>query len=616
VGTAPSSIRNVAVTSFVSRSSLLVRLWRHLSKRRQWQFILLMGLMIASVVAEIVSLGAVVPFIGALAVPDVVFKHRLVADLAQAWGITSADQLVLPLTLAFASAAIISGGVRMWLSWVSTRFTFNTGAELSLEIYRRTLYQPYRVHIGRSSSQVISGITSKVGGTMLGVLLPFVTLMSSGMLLAAIMVTLIVIDPLVALIAAGGFGGSYGLIAWLTRRRLRRNSQRIASEHTQVVKALQEGLGGIRDVLLDGTQPVYCSVYREADQPLRRAQGNNIFIAQSPRYAMEALGMVLIAALAYGLSRKVGGIAAALPILGALALGAQRMLPALQQCYASWASIAGSQGLLADTIELLDQSMPEELLEPAPEPLKLKNAIRFNGVRFRYASDGPWVLNGLNLTIAKGARVGFVGATGSGKSTTMDLLLGLLAPTDGEILVDGLPISGIHVRAWQRTIAHVPQSIYLADASLAENIAFGVPRASIDMERVKQVARQAQIADFIESRVEGYESFVGERGVRLSGGQRQRIGIARALYKQASVLVLDEATSALDNVTEQSVMDAIEGLNRDLTILVIAHRLSTVKRCDSIVELAHGRVIAQGTYEQLLDSSASFQRMAHVTKRR
>jgi ATP-binding cassette subfamily B protein len=463
---------------------------------------------------------------------------------------------------------------------------------------------------------VISGITSKVGGSMLGVLLPFVTLISSSMLLMAIMLTLIAIDPMVALIAAGGFGGSYALITWRTRRKLRGNSQRIASEHTQVVKALQEGLGGIRDVLLDGTQPVYCNIYRQADQPLRRAQGNNIFIAQSPRYAMEALGMVLIAALAYGLSGQAGGIATALPVLGALALGAQRMLPALQQSYASWASIAGSQGMLADTIELLDQPMPGELLKPAPAPLRFKDAIRFDGVRFRYASDGPWVLNGLNLTIAKGARIGFVGATGSGKSTAMDLLMGLLAPTDGEILVDAQPISGSRVRAWQRTIAHVPQSIYLADATLAENIAFGVPRDAIDMERVKQAARQAQIADFIEGGVQGYDGFVGERGVRLSGGQRQRIGIARALYKQASVLVLDEATSALDNVTEQSVMDAIEGLNRDLTILLIAHRLSTVRRCDVIVELGHGRVIAQGTYEQLLDSSASFQRMAHVTKTR
>jgi ATP-binding cassette, subfamily B, bacterial PglK len=206
--------------------------------------------------------------------------------------------------------------------------------------------------------------------------------------------------------------------------------------------------------------------------------------------------------------------------------------------------------------------------------------------------------------------VGIVGGTGSGKSTMLDLLMGLMEPSQGQILVDGLSINGERRRAWQRTIAHVPQSIYLADSTLAENIAFGVPREEIDMERVREVARQAKIAGFIENRVNGYDAFVGERGVRLSGGQRQRIGIARALYKQATVLVFDEATSALDNATEQEVMNAIEGLNRDLTIVIVAHRLTTVKRCDSIVELYNGQVVAQGTYEHLLECSPSFRRMA------
>jgi ABC-type multidrug transport system fused ATPase/permease subunit len=249
-------------------------------------------------------------------------------------------------------------------------------------------------------------------------------------------------------------------------------------------------------------------------------------------------------------------------------------------------------------------------MQPAPAPLPFQDAIRFDAVGFRYSSDGPWVLDGFNFTIPKGARVGFVGSTGSGKSTTLDLLMGLLIPIEGELLVDGHSISGERLRAWQQTIAHVPQSIYLADATLAENIAFGVPPDTIDLDRVQQAARQAQIADFIESSPEGYQAHVGERGIRLSGGQRQRIGIARALYKQASVLVFDEATSALDNATEQSVMDAIEGLGSDLTILLIAHRLTTVRRCDTIVELEHGQVVAQGTYEQLLECSPSFRRMA------
>jgi len=269
-------------------------------------------------------------------------------------------------------------------------------------------------------------------------------------------------------------------------------------------------------------------------------------------------------------------------------------------------------GPIFDVIALLDQPLPAELLQAVPSPLLIQNAVRFEAVRFRYTSDGPWVLDGLNLTIPKGARIGFVGSTGSGKSTTLDLLMGLLMPTEGELLVDGQSISGNRVRAWQQTIAHVPQSIYLADTTLAENIAFGVPRNAIDKDRVQQAARQAQIADFIESSPEGYQAYVGERGIRLSGGQRQRIGIARALYKQASVLVFDEATSALDNATEQSVMDAIEGLSSDLTILIIAHRLTSVRRCDTIFELENGQVVTQGTYEHLLERSPSFRRMARA----
>ena len=592
-----------------SLPNLLIRLWHHLSKRRQRQFSLLMGLMLVSALAEVISLGAVLPFLGILVAPDRVFDHPIVADMALAWCITSADELVLPLTVAFAVAALIAGAIRILFLWASTRIAFASGADLSIKVYRCTLYQPYRVHVARNSSTVLSGI-GKVNSVVFGVLLPLLTLVSSTVLLVAIILALLAIDSMVASVAAVGFGASYALITWMSRRRLHRNSQRIAYEQTQVVKALQEGLGGIRDLLLDGTQQVFCDIYRQADHPLRLAQGNNAFIGASPRYIMEALGMVLIAALAYALSRQVGGIATALPVLGALALGAQRLLPALQQIYGAWASIIGNHASLSDTIALLDQPLPEMLLNPAPAPLIVQKAIRFDAVRFRYTSDGPWVLDGLNLTISTGARVGFVGSTGSGKSTTMDLLMGLLMPTEGELLVDSKPVSGIRVRAWQQSIAHVPQNIYLADTTLAENIAFGVPLDTIDLHRVQQAARQAQIADFIENSKEGYQAHVGERGIRLSGGQRQRIGIARALYKQASVLVFDEATSALDNATEQSVMDAIEGLNRDLTILLIAHRLTTVRNCDTIVELEHGRVVAQGTYEQLIECSPSFRRMA------
>lgn len=579
---------------------LLVRLWCCMGRRRQRQFAILMLLTLASTFAEVVSLGMVLPFLSILIVPEKVFNYPLIAHHLQAWDITSADQLVLPLTIGFITAALVAAGIRLLMLRVNTKFAFASGADLSIEVYRRTLYQPYHVHLERNSSEVVSSIITKVNEVIFWVMLPILTLISSLVLLVAIMATLLFIDRVVAVTVMVGFGLCYAGITLLFRSRLRLNAKRIAYEQNQVIKALQEGLGGIRDVLLDGTQPAYCEIYRQADHPLRQAYGSNIFIAGSPRFIMEALGMALIACLAYALSLRSEGIGSALPVLGALALGAQRLLPALQQAYGAWTNIIGSHSSLADVVALLDQPLPEEILHPISAPLSFEHSICFDAVRYRYSSDGPWVLDGLKLSIPKGARVGIVGSTGSGKSTTLDLLIGLLMPTEGRLLIDGVPCTGNRVRAWQKTIAHVPQNIYLADATLAENIAFGVPKAAIDMGRVRRAAQQAQIAGFIESRPDGYEAKVGERGIRLSGGQRQRIGIARALYKQAKVLVFDEATSALDNATETSVMEAIDGLDRDLTIVLIAHRITTLSSCDTILELEHGCVKREGSYAELV----------------
>jgi ATP-binding cassette, subfamily B, bacterial PglK len=591
--------------------NLLARIWQHLSRRRKLQFWLVLAVMLVSAFAEIVSLGAVLPFLGILISPDRIFNHPLAAGVVQALDITLAEQLVLPLTIAFVAVALMAGAIRMFLLWVSTRLAYAVGTDLSIDVYQRTLYQPYSVHLARNSSEVISGVTNKVAQTVF-VLSQCLTLVTSSISLVAVICALVAIDPMVALVAGIGFGLSYALITRLTTSRLKQNSQRIVHEQTQVIKALQEGLGGIRDVLLDGTQSTYCNIYRQADYPLKRATASNLFVSGSPRFAMEALGMTLVAALAYGLSNQAGGIATALPTLGALALGMQRLLPALQQAYSAWSNILGGHASLVLTLELLEQPVPAEALRTDIVPLSFQDSIRFDNVRFRYSNDGPWVLNGLNLNIPKGSRVGFVGSTGSGKSTALDLLMGLLQPTEGELLIDGNPLNEKCARAWQKTIAHVPQAIFLADSTLAENIAFGVPSEAIDQERVRQAAQQAQIADFIESQPQGYGAFVGERGIRLSGGQRQRIGIARALYKQVSVLVFDEATSALDNATEQSVMRSIEGLSQDLNILIIAHRLTTVQHCDIIVELENGRVVAQGTYELLRESSSSFRAMTIV----
>jgi ATP-binding cassette subfamily B protein len=276
------------------------------------------------------------------------------------------------------------------------------------------------------------------------------------------------------------------------------------------------------------------------------------------------------------------------------------LLPVLQQAYGAWSTIQSSQASLQDTLELLDQPLPAYADQPPAKPMTFKHELSLKQLSFRYSPQSPYVLKNLNLTIAKGSRVGFIGTTGSGKSTLLDIVMGLLQSSQGLLLIDGKPITTSNNRAWQAHIAHVPQAIFLADSSIEENIAFGIPKEQIDHKRVRQAAEQAQIVDIIKTWPKQYQTFVGERGIRLSGGQRQRIGIARALYKQADVIIFDEATSALDNETEQAVMQAIESLSGDLTVLIIAHRLTTLKNCTQIIELGNGDIMRVGNYNDII----------------
>jgi ATP-binding cassette, subfamily B, bacterial PglK len=587
---------------------MLKQLWKHLTKRRKKQFGLLLILMLLASFAEIVSISAVLPFLGVLTAPEQVYQYPLMQPLIQFLELTKPNQLVLPLTIAFITAAILAGVIRLTLLYAMTRLSYATGADISINIYRRTLYQEYATHVARNSSEVINGIITKTNTVIGGVVNPILILISSIVLLVGIMSALFAIDVRVALTASIGFGVLYWGVIRYTKTKLQKNSQVIADQSTMMIKSLQEGLGGIRDVLIDGSQQFYCNIYRSADLPLRRASGNIAFISGSPRYAMEAIGMTLIAWLAYVMTQQEGGMTTAIPVLGALALGAQRLLPTLQQAYGSYSTIKGAKSSFQDVLNLLEQPLPDyaasttfnSLLPTVHIPFEKE--IRLNNLGFRYAEDAPWVLKKINLTLPKGARIGFMGVTGSGKSTLLDIVMGLLPVTDGNIAVDNQIITINNKREWQAHIAHVPQNIYLSDSTIEENIAFGIPKELINHQQVEKAAKQAQIAELIGEWKDGYQTFVGERGIRLSGGQRQRIGIARSLYKQADVLIFDEATSALDNETEQAVMDAIEGLGRDLTIMIIAHRLTTLKGCDQIVRLDKNNIIQTGSYQGIIDN--------------
>lgn len=588
-----------------STRTLLLGLWGHLSQRRRLQLGLLLVVMLVSGVAELVSLGAVLPFLAMLSNPESLWEQSLVQLFAAQFGITEARELLLPATLTFALSALISAFIRLSNLWLNGRLAAAVGSDLSCEAYRRTLYQPYEVHVHRNSAEVITNTTSQIARTV-GAINSLLQLITSAVVAVCLLTGLLLIDAVVALAAALLFGGAYFLLGFFSRRELRRNGQKISEALSQQLKALQEGLGSIRDVLLDSNQLTYLQIYQQADRPQRQLQAKNVFLGIFPRYAFEALGMVSIALLGCLLVMQRGSGTSVISLLGVLALGSQRLLPALQQIYRSWASLKGYNAAIKSVLSTLNQSLPP--LVQVQKPFSFNQSIRLEGVYFHYDTQQSEVLKGLDIEIRKGECIGIIGTTGSGKSTMIDIIMGLLSPTKGSLVVDGVdlhdPMSPERVLSWRSSIAHVPQSIYLSDSSIAENIAFGVRPEAIDMDRVKQAARQAQIESFIESSANGYATFVGERGIRLSGGQRQRIGIARALYKQASVLVLDEATSALDTVTEQVLINSIDRLSQDLTVLMIAHRLTTVERCDRVIRLVNGVVEIEGPPHQVLNVSS------------
>lgn len=582
--------------------SMIVRLWWHFGVRRRWQFALVVLLMLAASLAEILSLGMIVPFLALLAAPERALEHPFIASVASVVGVNKSADLLFWTVGAFCAASLVAGAVRLALLHVITRYSYALGADLAVELYSRALFQPYVVHTARNSSEVINAIVGKSALTIAGVIVPVLNLCSSIVLAAAILTALLAIDLWVALGAGVVLGTVYAVILAVTRRQLRSDSEIVARESTKVLRALQEGLGGIRDVIIDNTQHTYLKIFQAADRPMRLAQARTTVISGSPRFLVETAGIILIALVAVAVVSREGGAAGAIPVLGALALGAQRLLPVFQLAYGSIASMRATQASLMDTLMYLDQPAGDNVSDNGEPPISFLSTISLSEVSFTYDAQSPLVLKNVSLDIRRGARVGFMGPTGGGKSTLLDIVMGLLEPTRGSLLIDGRIVNGRNRRSWQARLAHVPQNIFLSDATVAENIAFGQDSAGIDMERVRSAALQAQIAGAVESWPLGYDTKVGERGLKLSGGQRQRIAVARALYKRADVIIFDEATSALDSETERALMEAIDSIGEGCTILIVAHRLSTLEKCDEIFELRDGAIVRRGNHAALIGS--------------
>lgn len=580
---------------------MLRRLWNHLSKRRQKQFALIQFFAIIVSFFEMASLGAVIPFLTVLAEPETVFQNEYMQPFISFLQIAQPSGLALPITLVFILLTIFSALVRFIFLWAITRLSQQAGADLSINIYRHTLFQDYAIHVARNSSEVINGIITKTTTVTKGVIAPVLNLISTTVTIIGIILVLVAINIFVTLTAFIGFGSLYLLVMYLTRRNLSGNSKRIADKSDLMVKSLQEGLEGIREVLLNSNQQFYVNLYKDSDLQMRKATWRNELIFSGPRFLMEAVGIGIVAIIAYLATLKLGGINQFLPVLGAFVLGAQKLLPAIQKAYASYSRIKGSAYSLDDVLELLDQPIPDDAGLPSSLPITFKHSIELKNLSFRYSDESPWVLKDLNLIIPKGSVIGVIGSTGCGKSTLLDIIMSLLSSISGELLIDNMVINNTNKKSWQTHISSVPQDIYLSDGTIEENIAFGLPREEINQSLVKMAAQQAQISDLVESWDDGYQTIVGERGARLSGGQRQRIGLARAFYRQSDVLILDEATSALDNDTESAVMDAINNFDHNITVIIIAHRLSTLKNCDMILSLGSNYQTEIMKYDEIMN---------------
>jgi len=560
-------------------------LWIHISLARKKQIAILVLLSFLGSIAELISIGLVFPFLGVISTPDRVFNHPYAATIIKNLTISKPEELILPIILIFMAAILFAALIRILLSWLSCRLSFLIGFDLSSEIYSRTINQSYIAITRQNSSEIIAGV-SKVDDVIQYIVYPLILALTNSIILIIILSITFILNPLVACIFFSGFACIYLFVSVITKKRLIKNGHVISQNSKIVIKTLQEGLGGIRDVILDRAQNRFIDIYKMSNLQLRRAQGNNQFIANSPRFIIEAFGMLLIASLAYLMNRITGDLGSTLPTLAALAFAAQRMLPLMQQIYYARSVVKAYNETLNDVLVLLNLEMQKFYDSLKIKQLNFTKLIELDKVSFRFNDDSNWILKDINLKIKKRDVVGLIGKSGSGKSTLADIIMGLLVPTKGRLIVDGVEINKKNIRAWHKYIAHVPQTIFLADSTISENIAFGVPKNMIDHTLVQYSAEMAQISSTIASWPAKYNTVVGERGALLSGGQRQRLGIARAFYKQAKIIIFDEATSSLDRETENLVTRATKNLIGDTTIIIIAHKISALKNCNIIYDLS------------------------------
>lgn len=569
---------------------LILKLWSFLSNIRKKQFFFLFFLIIFGSLAESLSVGAALPFLTALTVPDRILSNAHFNAALKFLGISNPYDLIFYATASFCVFLIFSTIIRLLLLFASTNLSFKACSEVSSEMYKNYLFLPYKNHVQNHSSNSINNIIVKTDILCYQIVMPLVAMFCSLVISVMILSILFFINSFITFLTLIFFTCIYFFVAYFAHKRLSKNSADISIKSSYTIKAIQEGLGAIRDIIIDGTQFIFLKKYQELDKSLRASQSSNMFVAQSPRFVIESLGMLFIVASSYYYFKKFGSIIEILPLLGMYIIASQRLLPLFQQIYHSWSSISGNIKTLEEIVIILDKAPFNIANQKKYSELKFRKHIKAVNLGFRYDTNSPWIFKNLNFQIAKGSIIGIIGSTGSGKSTLVDIIMGLVSPSEGYIKIDNKILNKSNCKSWFKRISHVPQLIFLTDSSIAENIAFGENKKDWSYPKIFRASSLAQLSDFIENLPKKYKTVVGERGALLSGGQLQRIGIARALYKNADVIIFDEATSALDIKTEAKIIKALELLGKDFTVILIAHRLSALKICSQIFELENGNL--------------------------
>ena len=587
-----------------------------LDHRERRNFFFLLAMFVVAGLIEVVGVASIFPFLAVLSNPAAVQVDAYLGVAYDALGFTSTNSFLLflgivvlvILFLRIASEAL----TQSWIMYFSQMRNYS----LSTRLFEAYLQRPYSWFMKRHTADLAKTVLSEVEHVVTGVILPAMRLLSQLFVVALVIGLVVVVHPIIALMAAAVIGSTYGLVYIGSRKYLFRIGTDRLRANKERFQCAQEAMGGIKEVKTMGMEAGYVERFRNPAGRFARHQVASFIIGIVPRYVMEAIvfgGMLLLVITLLAL--RGGSVSDILPTLGLYAFAGYRLLPALQKIFQAVTKLRFNRPAL-DILhrELAEKASNQPTLASASSEskvLSLRRCITLNDIRYTYPDAEHPALKGLTLIIPANSSVGLIGTTGAGKSTVVDLILGLLQAQQGEVCIDGVPLTMANLRAWQRSIGYVPQHIFLADDSIASNIAFGTSEEEVDMAAVERSAKIAELHAFVTTELpQGYHTLIGERGVRLSGGQRQRMGIARALYRDPQVLVFDEATSALDNLTERAVMDAIRNLGHRKTIILVAHRLTTVKQCDHIFMLDHGRLSASGTYEELLGKSHEFRLLA------